>query len=110
MVLMQKPSELDKYVLEYFRDCLDEMVYCLDLDLYNLLKEEEIPVDIAYLANGVIYLCDGTIYKGEVIINKSIMQEQFHRYNRCTLTTQSSFNTFLKTYSEIYTQYIFLTD
>lgn len=110
MLLMQKPSELDKIVLEYFKDCLGDMIYCLDLDLYKLLKNEEIAVDMAYLTNGIIYLCDGTIYKGEVIINKSIIQEQFHRYNRCTLTTESSFRTFLKMYPEIYTQDIFLSE
>ena len=111
MVLMQSPSQLDKYIIDFFENYLDDMVYCLDKELYYILRDKQIPVDIAYLADGDIYLCDGSIYKGDVIVSSlDNLQEQFHRYNLSLITDNGSFRRFLENYKTILEQDEIITE
>ena len=110
MLLMLDTNDLSRFFRDFIRDSFTGIIYCLDVETYHYLKSLEIMVDIAYLSHGKVYLCDGSIYEGVIIVKEDRLYDEFLRYNRCYLSQNSEYKDFVNNYEYITTQEDYMVD
>lgn len=81
MVLILNSSEVLMEFEEYLLLSYEEVVYCLNEDLYNKLLQLDILVEMAFMKGGIIYTPLMKEYEGLVVIEETKLEESLNRYN-----------------------------